>query len=40
MLIDTSTTTGVVVTKRDGRSVSFDAGKIYRAIALAMNSQG
>lgn len=29
-----------VVTKRDGRTVSFDAAKIYNAITLAMEDQG
>lgn len=40
MLRETSTSSATVVAKRDGRTVSFDAGKIYRAVVLAMNSQG
>ena len=40
MLRETSTSSATVVAKRDGRTVSFDAGKIYRAAVLAMNSQG
>ncbi|MDY5155533.1 anaerobic ribonucleoside-triphosphate reductase [Actinotignum urinale] len=40
MLKELSTAVTASVTKRDGRSVSFDAGKIYRAIVLALNSQG
>ncbi|MEW6875413.1 anaerobic ribonucleoside-triphosphate reductase [Trueperella pyogenes] len=37
-LLDTDVTTTVL--KRDGRSVRFDASKIYRAIEAAMNDRG
>ena len=40
MFRETSTSSATVVAKRDGRTVRFDAGKIYRAVVLAMNSQG
>ncbi|MBM7824367.1 ribonucleoside-triphosphate reductase [Arcanobacterium pluranimalium] len=40
MLVDSITSAGTMVVKRDGRKVRFDPSKIYRAVYLALNNQG
>lgn len=40
MLLDSVVAQKILVEKRDGRSVHFDPSKIYRAIYLALNSNG